>query len=60
MKNMFEKEMAICNQKVEFKEVQYQQLKKQLEDDRHHNENLAKAMENKAQENHEGKEYAQK
>jgi len=60
MKNMFDKEMAIYKQKIEFKEVQCQQLKSQLDETRSTHESMVKAMESKAKESHDGKEHAQK
>ena len=58
MKNMFEKEMAIFKQKVEFKEVQNQQLKSQLDESRKSHEQMIKAVENKSKESHDGRETA--
>lgn len=58
LKNMFDKEMAIFKQKVEFKEVQNQQLKSQLDESRKNHDNMVKAIENRAKESHDGKESA--
>ena len=60
MKNKFEKEIAIFNQKIEFKDVQYTQLKSQLEETRKTHDSMVRAMENKAKESYDGKEVAQK
>lgn len=58
IKTKFEKELAIYQQKVEFKEVQMQQLKAQLEDSRKTHEAMNRAMENRAKEGHDGREIA--
>ena len=60
MKNMFDKEMAIFKQKLEFKDVQNQQLKSQLDESRKTHEQMVKAIENKAKESYDGKEFAQR
>lgn len=60
IKNNFEKEVAIYKQKLEFKEVQYQQIKTQLDETRKTHETMIKAIENKSREQVDGKEYAQK
>ncbi len=58
MKAKFETELAIYNQKIEFKEVQCQQLKSQLEDSKKTHEGMINAIENKAKESYDGKEIA--
>jgi hypothetical protein len=58
MKNMFEKEMAIFKQKIEFKDVQNQQLKSQLDESRKSHDQMIKAVENKAKESYDGRETA--
>lgn len=60
MKNKFEKEVAIYNQKIEFKDVQFTQLKSQLEETRKTHDSMVRAMESKAKESYDGKEVAQK
>ena len=57
---MFDKELAIFEQKIEFKEVQNQQLKSQLDESRKTHEQMVKAIENRAKESHDGREYVQK
>ena len=58
MKNMFEKELAIFKQKLEFKEVQNQQIKAQLDESRKGHEQMLKAVEGRARESNDGKETA--
>lgn len=58
MRNMFDKEMAIYKQKLEFKDVQATQLKSQLDESRKSHEQMVKAIENKARESYDGKEIA--
>lgn len=58
LKNQFEKEIAIFKQKIEFKDVQTQQLKAQLDESRKTHDSMVKAIENRAKESHDGKEYA--
>lgn len=58
MKNRFDKELAIYKQKIEFKDVQAQQLKNQLDESRKTHDSMVKAMENRAKESNDGKEMA--
>ena len=60
MRNMFDKEMAIYKQKLEFKDVQAQQLKSQLDESRKSHDQMVKAIENRARESIDGKEFAQR
>lgn len=55
-----DKELAIFNQKLEFKDVQCQQLKLQLEESRSTHDQMIKAIESKAKESVDGRENAQK
>ena len=60
MRNMFDKETAIFKQKLEFKDVQAQQLKSQLDESRKSHEQMVRAIESKARESYDGKEIVQK
>lgn len=55
-----DKELAIFNQKLEFKEVQCGQLRLQLEESRSTHDQMVKAIEHRARESVDGRENAQK
>lgn len=60
MKNILDKEIAIYKQKLEFKEVQYQQLKTQLDETKQTHEQLIKTLESKSREHSDTRELTQK